>query len=162
MSMAIGNSTLVCLMLALIPGSQSPHNVIRGSLRQRGNPINDAAVFLQSFDDEHCAKIFVRKKGNRRMLRKLDHCTHDVATASADADGHYRFEGQKPGWYAVHFLWNIDGSSLPRMSTFYEGDWVVLYAGQKDLTGKYDTMAQDIPFLYPESGDIERDFNTQR
>jgi hypothetical protein len=134
---------------------------LRGTLREKGKPIVEAAVFLQSFEDEHCVKIFTSQKPSRKSEEKLDRCMHDVATAVPDSHGYYEFTGLKPGWYAVHFLWNISEKPSSAPSLFKEGHWGVMYAGEKDSTGKYDTMAQDPPFYYSGRNDAARDFETQ-
>ena len=85
----------------------------------------------------------------------------DVATAVPDSLGYYEFAGLKPGWYAVHFLWNISEKLCSAESLFKEGHWGIMYAGEKDSTGKYDTMAQDCPSYYSGRDDGARDFETQ-
>ena len=120
-----------------------------------------AAVFLQSFEDEHYAKIFAGRKADRKSQQRLEVCMHDVSTAYPDFQGYYEFSGLKAGWYAVHFLWNISEKPSPAQSLFKEGQWGVVYAGRKDSTGKYDTMAQDVPFYYSGKDDAARDFETQ-
>jgi hypothetical protein len=86
---------------------------------------------------------------------------HDVSTTSVDATGNYRFTGLEPGWYAVHFLWNITKKRKAFPDFTKEGSWVVLYAGHKDSTGKYDTMAQDVPFNFSGTEDVIRDFESR-
>ncbi len=86
---------------------------------------------------------------------------HDVTTALPDSRGDYEFTGLKPGWYAVHFLWNISEKPSPSQSLFKEGRWGVVYAGRKDSSGKYDTMAQGFPFYYSGKDDAAMDFETE-
>ena len=159
-------SRIPALALSVIVGigtaaTQVQSTSIRGTLRERGKPIVEAGVFLHSFEDEHYAKIFAGRKADRKAEQKLEVCMHDVSTSYPDAQGHYEFSGLKPGWYAVHFLWNISEKSRPSQSLFKEGHWGVMYAGRKDSTGKYDTMAQDIPFYHSGKSDTARDFDTQ-
>ena len=134
---------------------------LRGVLKEKGQPIVDAAVFLQSFDDERCARIFSSQRASRKDQKRLDRCVHDVSTAVPDSRGYYEFTGLKPGWYAVHFLWNISEKPSHSQSAFKEAYWGVIYAGKKDSTGKYDTMAQNFPFYYSGKNDAPRDFETQ-
>ena len=50
----------------------------------------------------------------------------DVATAVPDSLGYYEFAGLKPGWYAVHFLWNISEKPSSAESLFKEGHWGIM------------------------------------
>ena len=164
MAFATRRLTIALFLVVLLGDVSAPAQPtpLRGTLREKGQPIVDAAVFLQSFDDEHCAKIFASQKPSRRLQKKLDRCMHDVSTAVPDSGGYYEFAGLKPGWYAVHFLWNMSEKPSSAQSLFKEGRWGVIYAGRKDTTGKYDTMAQDFPFYYSGANDAARDFETQR
>jgi tetratricopeptide repeat protein len=81
---------------------------------------------------------------------------HDVSSTSSDAAGNYKFTNPRAGWYAVHFLWNI--SKKPSQSMFNQEQWIVMYAGHTDSTGRYDTMAQDTPFYFSAKEDVARDF----
>jgi hypothetical protein len=142
--------------------AQDQTTPLRGTLSERGKPVVDAAVFLQSFDDQNCANIFASQKASRTSQKKLDQCMHDVHTTVPDSRGYYEFKGLKPGWYAVHFLWNITEKPSPAQSLFKEGHWGVVYAGRKDSTGKYDTMAQDFPVYYSCKEVPPRNFETER
>jgi hypothetical protein len=139
-----------------VKGQNSP-SAIRGTLSEAGTPIAEATIFLQSLDDETCAKLFITATEERKSADKLESCMHDVSTTSPNAAGRYEFTNPRAGWYAVHFLWNI--GKKPSQSMFRQGQWTVMYAGQKDSTGKYDTMAQDIPFYFSGKEDVTRDFD---
>jgi hypothetical protein len=157
MSVAIKLVTLCCLVLtASRAQAQNPSSAIRGTLSDSGTPIAEATIFLQLFDDESCAKLFVAGKEDRKSVKKLESCMHDVSTTSPDAAGNYKFPHVKPGWYALHFLWNI--RKKPGQPTFTQGRWTVMYAGHKDSTGRYDTMAQAIPFYFSAKEDLTRHF----
>ena len=163
MNAAIKRLALAFFLIALIgnTAAQREPTRIRGTLSERGRPIVDATVFLQSFEDERCAKIFASQKASRKAQQKLDRCMHDLSTTISDSQGRYEFTGLKPGWYAVHFLWNISEKPSLANSLFKEGSWGVVYAGHRDSTGKYDTMAQDSPFYYSGKDDAPRDFEMQ-
>ena len=154
--------TVCCLALVASARGQEPLATIQGTLRENGVPIVDAAVFLQSFDNEECAKLFTKRSWNQKsaekLAAKLRLCTHDVSTTTVDATGNYRFTDLKAGWYAVHFLWNIAEKPKRFPDSTKEGNWLVMYAGYKDSTGKYDTMAQDVPFNFSGKEDGIRDF----
>src|SRR6516165_3399513 len=139
--------SLCCLILAVraVKGQNSP-SAIRGTLSEEGTPIAEATIFLQSFDDETCAKLFTTGKEDRKSATTLESCMHDVSTTSSDAAGNYKFTNPRAGWYAVHFLWNV--GKKPGQSMFSQGQWTVMYAGHKDSNGRYDTMAQDKPFYF--------------
>jgi hypothetical protein len=163
MSKALMLFALVCLLLAVdIAGAQSGPPAMRGMLREKGKPIAEAAVFLQSLEDKHCAKTFAGRKADRKAQQEVDRCVRDVSAASPDSQGYYQFAGVKAGWYAVHFLWNITETPNSAMSLFKEGRWGVIYDKRKDTTGKYDAMAQDVPFYYSDKYDAVRDFDAQR
>jgi hypothetical protein len=147
--------------LALVTNTatgQRPQYTIRGTLRENGAPIVDATVYLQSFDNEDCAKLFTKKSRNEKLVKRLQSCMHVVSTTNVDATGNYRFTDLKAGWYAVHFLWNIAKKPKRFPDSEKEGSWLVMYAGYKDSTGKYDTMAQDVPFRFLGTEDVIRDF----
>jgi len=137
---------------------QNSTSAIRGTLRESGTPIAEATVFLQSFDDEKCANLFTTAKEDRKSASKLESCRHDVSSTSSDSAGRYEFANPGAGWYAIHFLWNI--GKKPAQPMFSQGPWTVMYAGQKDSTGRYDTMAQDIPFYFSAKEDATRDFDS--
>jgi hypothetical protein len=150
---------LVWVVLSVrVAYAQSPGNGIRGTLRENGTPITEATVYLQSLDDEKCAKLFSGKKWTAQSVAKLGQCMHDVGTTSVDGAGTYRFLIPKSGWYVVHFLWNISKKPSQSGSLRKEGTWGVIYAGHKDETGKYDTMAQDSPCYFSGTEDVVRNF----
>jgi len=138
---------------------QGPLATVRGTLRENGAPIVDAAVFLQSFDNEGCAKLFTKKNWNQKSVEKLRSCMHDVSTTTVDGTGSYRFSNLNAGWYAVHFLWNIAEKPKRFPNSTKVGNWGVMYAGYKDSTGKYDTMAQDSPFNLSGTEVVTRGFS---
>ena len=157
MSLATKLVTFCFLVLAVNAArGQSSPSAIRGTLSERGKPITNATIFLQSFDDEMCAKLFTTGREDRKSASKLESCMHDVSTTSADAAGRYEFADPRAGWYAIHFLWNI--GKKPNQTMFSQG-WTVMYGGHKDSTGKYDTMAQDIPSYFSAKEDATRNFD---
>jgi Tetratricopeptide repeat len=160
MSVASKLVALCCLVLAVnsVKGQNSP-SVIRGTLSDNGTPIAEATIFLQSFDDETCAKLFTTGKEDPKSAGKLESCMHDVSTSSPDAAGSYKFTDPRAGWYAVHFLWNIGKKPSQSMYSFSQGRWTGMYAGHRDSTGRYDTMAQDTPFYFSAKEDVTRDFD---
>jgi hypothetical protein len=122
MSAATKLLTLSCLVLAVhVAGAQSSPSAIRGTLRENGAPITEATVFLQSLDDEKCAKLFTAKNQDRRLVEKLKLCVHDLSATSPDAAGNYQFAALKTGWYAVHFLWSIGKKPSESESLFKGG-----------------------------------------
>jgi hypothetical protein len=155
---AVTKLATLCLILAgnAVNGQDSP-NAIRGTLSEAGTPITEATIFLQSFDDETCAKLFSAAREDRKAGSKLESCMHDESTTSPDAAGSYKFTSPGAGWYAVHFLWNI--GKKPSQSMFNQGQWAVMYAGHKDSTGRYDALAQDTPFYFSANEDVTRDFD---
>lgn len=156
MSLATKLVTFFLVLAANAVQEQNSPSAIRGTLSEAGTPITEATVFLQSFDDETCAKLFATAREDRKTVSKLESCMHDVSTTSPDPPGRYEFTGLRAGWYAVHFLWNI--GKKPSQSMFRQGPWTVVYAGHKDSTGKYDTMAQDTPFYFSAKENVTRDF----
>jgi hypothetical protein len=158
MSSAARWFALACLIL-MIPfaNAQEHPAVIRGTLSDKGRPIVDAEVYLQSLENEHCAKLFAGTIDLKKQ-QELQRCMHDLSSSHTDDQGHYQFSETKAGWYVVHFLWNIADKPSHPMASFKEGDWFVAYAGQKDSTGKYDTMAQGRPFYSAGREDAVKDF----
>lgn len=150
--------SFLILSASAVQGQDSPF-AIRGTLSENGAPIAEATVFLQSFDDETCAKLFTTAKEDPKSASKLESCMHDVGTASSDAAGNYKFSNPRAGWYAVHFLWNIGKKPSQSMYSFNQGQWTVMYAGHKDSTGRYDTMAQGAPFYFSAKEDVKKDFD---
>lgn len=63
MSVATKLVALCCLVLAAnsVKAQNSP-SAIRGTLSDNGTSIAEASIFLQSFDDETCAKLFTTGK----------------------------------------------------------------------------------------------------
>jgi hypothetical protein len=160
MSSAVRCFALACWTLIIPFAHAQVHSpAIRGTLSDMGKPIVDAEVYLQSLEDEHCAKLFAGKIDLKKQ-QELRQCTHDLGSINSDEQGNYEFAETKAGWYVVHFLWSI--ADKPRQPTsFKNGDWLVQYAGWKDSTGKYDTMAQDHPFYYSGKEDTARNFENK-
>jgi hypothetical protein len=157
----VRNLFILCL-LALAANAvqaQNSSSAIRGTLIENRIPISEATVFLQSLDDEACAKLFVASAQDRRSAKKLKSCVHDVSSTSPDKAGRFEFTNVRAGWYAVHFLWNIGTKPSSSMHMFIQGQWPVMYAGQKDSTGRYNTMAQDAPFYFSATEDAIRNFD---
>jgi hypothetical protein len=136
---------------------QSTSTVIRGNLKENGKPISEATVFLQSLDDEKCAKLFSSGKADNRTVRKFGLCVHDLSEASPDASGNYHFNVPKAGWYAIHFLWNVGEKPRAPQTAFKRGTWSLIYAGYKDTSGRYDAMAQETAFYFGASEDAVHD-----
>lgn len=149
--------TLLMLLLTINVHAQQKLSAIRGALSEKGKPITEATVFLQSFEDERCANLFLRKRDDSKSAQALQRCMNDENSSSSNDQGQYQFFPKKPGWYAVHFLWNIEAKPSHPMTSFKQGNWVVLFAG----TGKYDTMAQDRPLYFSGEDDIVRNFDRQ-
>lgn len=150
--------SLLILAAGAVKGQDSPF-AIHGTLRENGAPIAEATILLQSFDDETCARLFTTAKEDSKAASKLESCMHDVSTASPDAAGNYKFTNPRAGWYAIHFLWSIGKKPSQSMYSFNQGQWTVMYAGQKDSTGKYDAMAQGAPFYFSAKEQVTRDFD---
>jgi tetratricopeptide (TPR) repeat protein len=150
--------SFLVLTVNAVQAQDSP-SAIRGTLSEAGTPITEATIFLRSFDDETCAKLFTIAKEDRKSAGELESCMHDVGSTSPDTAGSYKFAAPRAGWYAVHFLWNIGKKPSPSMHSFNQGRWTVMYAGHKDSTGRYDSMAQDTPFYFSAKEDMTRDFD---
>ena len=160
--MTLARNLFILCLLALAANAvkaQNSSSAIRGTLIENRAPISEATVFLQSFDDEACAKLFAASAQDRKSAKKLKSCVHDASTTSPDTAGRFEFTNVRAGWYAVHFLWNIATKPSSSMHMFNQGQWVVMYAGQKDSTGRYDTMAQDAPFYLSATADAIRNFD---
>jgi hypothetical protein len=152
-----GSCVTGLLFVAHLLLGQSTSTVIRGSLRENGKPITEATAFLQSLDDEKCAKLFSSAKADSRSERKLRLCVHDLGEVSADAAGDYHFNVPKAGWYAIHFLWDVGEKPRTPQTAFKRGPWTVMYAGHKDTSGRYDAMAQETAFYFAASEDAVHD-----
>jgi hypothetical protein len=125
-----------------------------------GGPIRDAEIDLQSLRDEHCAKIFNRKVPSdisTQAQQEVRDCIRDLASTQSDAEGHYKFSGLLPGWYAVQIVWSI-AEKPTRPQSFEHGEWEVINPGYKDKTGKYDAFAQGKAFLLSGETDLVKDF----
>lgn len=82
--------SLLVLAVSAVKGQSSP-TAIRGTLSEGGTPIAGATIFLQSFDDETCAKLFTAAKEDPKSASKLQSCMHDVSSTSSDAERKYEF-----------------------------------------------------------------------
>jgi len=130
---------------------------IRGTLlRSSGAPIAGAQVILQSLDGEDCAKLFNNKKEKSpKDAAKLSKCAHDLFTIETNEKGEFSFAGVQAGWYDVRFLWNIEPKPAQSPSADTVGDFLVIYAGHKDVTGRFDTLSQGDAFQF----DAARDYS---
>jgi len=146
---------------AQLATAQAQPALIQGTLCDQGRAIVRAEVYLQSLTDERCAKLFTSRTRSRKKVQELEQCVHDLAETPVDGSGHFQFAGMKPGWYAVHFLWNIADKPGHVDAPFKRGDWAVIYAGREDSTGRYDTLAQGRPFHFSGSEDVVRSFDNR-
>ena len=138
---------------------QGPHT-LHGTLTYNQKPIAQATVFLQSLKNEGCAVLFNRSillRNDERALKHLQKCIRDEGSITVDGQGQYQFAPKRPGWYCLHFLWDIQPKPA-HLSSFRVSSWNVLFAGQKDLTGKYDAMAQGMPVFFAATQDLVQDF----
>ena len=142
--------------------SQSVGGAIRGTLNASGRPFADAEIILQSFANEKCAKLFEDKKPTPAKIARLNACSKDLPSIRPNPEGAFKFENLPPAWYALRFLWNIN----PRPSTaplaITVGRFVVMYAGFKDESGRYDTMTQGRPFYFSGKTDFVIEFDYRK
>jgi hypothetical protein len=146
------------------PTTDRPGRVM-GTLRDSDGLIDDADIYLQYFDDEKCAKLFTKQvnpydqKAVDRVKGILEGCSHDLPRIKPDGQGHYEFDGIKPGWYAMRFLWNIHQKPEKAQAFFKRNGFVVGYYAGKDLQQKYDTMAQGKPVHFSGNKDLLIDYD---
>lgn len=154
-------SAVVIAVCFVVGAAHAQSPVVQGMLRDQGQPITSAEVYLQSLRDKHCVNVFSGKRRDWVKERELDQCLHDQASTPVDANGHFQFAGLKPGWYALHFLWNIREKPEHADVCLKRDNWAVIYAGRKDSTGRYDTIAQDKAFYFSGTEDVVRNFDNR-
>jgi len=143
------------------PAAQDSSNppAIRGTLlHTAAEPIAGAQVTLQVFDDEACAKLFDAQSDSPQDSEKLSTCSRDLFTVQSDAKGEFVFSGVQPGWYAVRFLWNIDPKPSSGPSADHISGFLVIYAAQPDVSGRYDTLSQGPAFHFDAARDYSIEF----
>ena len=132
---------------------------IRGTLlRGSGAPIVGAEVTLQVFSDEDCAKLFDAGSDSPEIAAKLRKCSRDLFTEPSNDKGEFAFTGVQAGWYAVRFLWNIEPKPSTGPSADHVSGFSVVYAAQKDVSGRYDTLSQGPVFHFDAAQDYRADF----
>jgi hypothetical protein len=154
-------SLVLCfILLGMPPDSALGTNpgAITGTLFDK-SPVTEADIDLQLLQDEKCAKPFVSRLKDAKGRRKLESCTRDLSSTHPDSEGRYRFPNLAPGWYALHFVWSMAEKPADPV-TFKRGEWLVLYPGYRDKTGKYDAFAQGEPFYVSGDADVVRKFKT--
>lgn len=146
----------------------SPGRII-GTLRDVDGPITDADVYVQYFEDEKCARLFTKKDYNPydakeadKLKNELEKCSRDLTPTKPDEQGHYDFHDLKPGWYAVRFLWNIHEKPRDHVAYFERNGFVIGYYAQKDVQGKYDTMARGKPIFVSGKKDVVLGYDGSR
>ena len=140
------------------PNSSVPP-AIRGTLLRAGTvPIAGAQVILQVFNDEACAKLFDRRSDSPEDSGKLAKCSRDLFTVYSNEKGEFVFAGVQAGWYAVRFLWNIEPKPSTGPSADHIAGFLVLYAAQKDVSGRYDTLSQGPAFQFDAAQDYRIEF----
>jgi len=131
---------------------------IRGMLRRSdGQPIADAQIILRGFEDEACKDLYASREASAAGQEKLAACSKDLLTVQATPKGEFFFSGVQPGWYAVRFLWNIEPKPGKSPSADRVGEFLVIYAGKKDSSGRYDTLSHGSPFFF----DAEKDYRIE-
>jgi len=139
------------------PGSSNPA-AIRGTLLHIvSEPIAGAQVTLQVFNDEACAKLFDAKGESQEDSERLSKCSRDLFTVLSNEKGEFVFSGVQPGWYAVRFLWNIEPKPSSGPSADHISGFLVIYAAQPDVSGRYDTLSQGPAFHF----DAVRDYSIE-
>jgi hypothetical protein len=132
---------------------------IRGRLLRAGSaPIVGAQVVLQVFNDERCAKLFELRSDSPQDTEKLSQCSRDLFSVESNANGEFLFAGLQAGWYAVRFLWNIEPKPSTGPSADHIDGFLVLYAAQKDVSGRFDTLSQGPAFHFDAARDYRIDF----
>ena len=152
-------SLVLCFLLLGTPQDSARVTnpvAVAGTLFDNG-PVTDAEIDLQLLQDEKCVKLFVSKRRDARAQRKLESCSRDLSSTHPDSEGRYRFPNLAPGWYAIHFVWSMTEKPADPV-TFKRGEWVVLYPGYKDNTGKYDAFAQGEPFFVSGDSEVVRNY----
>jgi tetratricopeptide (TPR) repeat protein len=140
-------------------GDSSASPAIRGTLlRADGAAIAGAEVTLQSFRDEACAKLFDLRSDSPEASAKLSRCSQDLFAEQTNEKGEFAFVGVQAGWYAVRFLWNIEPKPTSGPSADHVGGFLVVYAAQKDVSGRYDTLSQGPAFHFEAVQDYRTDF----
>jgi len=138
--------------------SSSPP-AIRGTLlRPGGAAIANAQVTLQAFSDEACAKLFDLRSDSAEDAAKLSRCSRDLFTVQTNEKGEFVFAGIQPGWYAVRFLWNIEPKPSSGPSADHISGFLVVYAAQRDVSGRYDTLSQGPTFHFDAGQDYSISF----
>jgi len=141
----------------LVPEPWSPPG-IRGTLLRPGRiPIAGAQVVLQMFNDEACAKLFDLPRTSPEDAARLAKCSRDLFTVETDENGKFAFAGVQAGWYAVRFLWTIEPKPSTGPSADHISGFLVVYAAQKDASGRYDTLSQGPAFHFT----AERDYTIE-
>lgn len=136
-----------------VPENSEPP-AIRGTLLHAGGaPITGAQVTLQVFDDEACAKLLDLRSSSPEDAARLSKCSRDLFTVPSNDRGEFAFAGVQPGWYAVRFLWNIEPKPSKGPSADHIEGFLVVYAAQKDVSGRYDTLSQGAAFLFDAAQD---------
>ncbi|HXZ19211.1 MAG TPA: hypothetical protein VEG63_04635, partial [Candidatus Acidoferrales bacterium] len=78
-------------------------------------------------------------------------------TVLSNEKGEFVFSGVQPGWYAVRFLWNIEPKPSSGPSADHISGFLVIYAAQPDVSGRYDTLSQGPAFHF----DAVRDYSIE-
>lgn len=130
------------------PAAPPSPPAIRGRLLHDIAPVAGAQVTLQVFNDEPCAKLFDARSDSPEDAEKLTKCSRDLFTVQSDEEGEFVFSGVQPGWYAVRFLWNIDPKPSAGPSADFISGFLVVYAAQPDVSGRYDTLSQGPAFYF--------------
>jgi tetratricopeptide (TPR) repeat protein len=135
------------LTFKLVPADASGSS-ISGTLNGKAGPISDAELVLLSVREEKCADTFNAAHPSKEALATLNACASAVAAARPDAKGHFEFKPTPPGYYSLRFLWNIAPQPQVAPTTYYDGQFLVMFTAQKDPSGRYDTSAQSRPFHF--------------
>ena len=136
---------------------QTPTRVT-GTVVDSGSPVSNALVELQQLSDADCARLFTKKgTPSRKDIEKLQRCAVDLPEVHTDDKGTFSIE-VKPGWYAVRVLWLMKAKPGTTLMQCEYGDWKVAFVPSRDVTGKYDGMAEGMPFEVQAGKDIGIDF----
>ncbi|HWZ43982.1 MAG TPA: hypothetical protein VNW97_10915 [Candidatus Saccharimonadales bacterium] len=150
--------TLLWLVSAYMQAQEGPS--LHGALAEQGKPVSGAMVILEHMKDERCARIFSNKNPSRDDQEEFWSCEEEIPRTQTDKNGHYSYPHLVPGWYNIRFWWLMSAPLQSNYSVACQGtEWTVMFVPGKELTGKYDGSAQDMPFELKAGDSRQIDFD---
>jgi tetratricopeptide (TPR) repeat protein len=143
-------------------------STLSGTLSENGKPVASGMVILERLKNEKCARLFQTPTQGwnvpQKSGRELESCSTELSPVYTDEKGNYSYPQLSPGWYDIRFWWLLSDAPAAREVLICEiAGWSIVFAPGKEKTGRYNGLANGMPFELKakESRQLSFDYQNQ-